>query len=290
MFFALSSYSSGDSAFSVSNANPITNQMGPVGAYFADVVFLLFGYSAFLLPALTLLGGLFLLRSDGVSEDRNTLMQRGFGFVLAVVTSSGLATLHFAAGELSETAGGILGQAIGLSLAQLFGLVGATVLLLVVWLGSVSLATGISWITVMDRTGRAALGAATYVNVAVNRARDWFEGRRAKQHRQELVMRSRSKPKLELRIEPTVEKVEVSSRIERERQVPLFEPPASSELPTLALLDDPPQRVGGYSAEALEAMSRLVEMKLTISGSKVEVVAVHPGPVVTRFELKPAPG
>jgi S-DNA-T family DNA segregation ATPase FtsK/SpoIIIE len=37
-------------------------------------------------------------------------------------------------------------------------------------------------------------------------------------------------------------------------------------------------------------MSRLVELKLADFGVEVEVVAVHPGPVVTRFELKPAAG
>ena len=44
------------------------------------------------------------------------------------------------------------------------------------------------------------------------------------------------------------------------------------------------------SAEALEAMSRLVELKLRDFGIEVEVVAVHPGPVITRFEMRPAPG
>ena len=70
---------------------------------------------------------------------------------------------------------------------------------------------------------------------------------------------------------------------ERDRQVPLFEPPASTELPALSLLDDPPPKEGGYSAEALEAMSRLVELKLADFGVEAEVVAVHPGPVVTTF-------
>src|SRR6185295_8626282 len=59
---------------------------------------------------------------------------------------------------------------------------------------------------------------------------------------------------------------------------------------SMSLLDDPPPREGGYSAEALEAMSRLVEIKLNDFGVEAEVVAVHPGPVVTRFELKPAAG
>ena len=105
----------------------------------------------------------------------------------------------------------------------------------------------------------------------------------------------RAKPKSNApRIEPTLERVEVSARVERERererQVPLFEPVALRELPSMSLLDDPPPKEGGYSSEALEAMSRLVEIKLTDFGVEAEVVAVHPGPVVTRFELKPAPG
>jgi S-DNA-T family DNA segregation ATPase FtsK/SpoIIIE len=105
------------------------------------------------------------------------------------------------------------------------------------------------------------------------------------------MTQSRLKPKLEPpRIEPSFQPVESSARVERERQVQLFEPPASSELPPLALLDNPPPRVGGYSEDALEAMSRLVELKLADFGVEAEVVAVHPGPVVTRFELKPAAG
>ena len=70
----------------------------------------------------------------------------------------------------------------------------------------------------------------------------------------------------------------------------MFEPPQSGELPALSLLDDPPEKGGGYSPEALEAMSRLVELKLNDFGVEAEVVAVQPGPVVTRFELKPAAG
>jgi len=72
--------------------------------------------------------------------------------------------------------------------------------------------------------------------------------------------------------------------------VPLFDPPPARELPPLDLLDDPGHYEPSYSSEALEAMSRLVELKLKDFGVDVDVVAVHPGPVVTRFEMRPAPG
>jgi S-DNA-T family DNA segregation ATPase FtsK/SpoIIIE len=93
------------------------------------------------------------------------------------------------------------------------------------------------------------------------------------------------------RIEPPAPPVaEPSRRVEKERQVPLFAKPTSRDLPELKLLDEPPPRPGTYSPEALDAISRLVEIKLKDFGIDVEVVAVQPGPVVTRFELKPAPG
>jgi S-DNA-T family DNA segregation ATPase FtsK/SpoIIIE len=198
--------------------------------------------------------------------------------------------MHFQADGLRETAGGILGQGVGFGLEALLGLLGATLLLLALWLGSVSVAASVSWLAAMDYTGRAVLAGITEINIAVNHVNVWLAGRRAKQERLEVVTKSRSKPKIGPRIEPTLEKVEVSARSERERQVPLFEPPAATELPPLSLLDDAPPKEGGYSAEALEAMSRLVELKLGDFGIEVEVVAVHPGPVVTRFELKPAAG
>ena len=99
-------------------------------------------------------------------------------------------------------------------------------------------------------------------------------------------MAKRTPPK----IEPIIPQLETSGRAEKERQVALFEPPTEGELPSLSLLDDPPPQKKGFSEDALEAMSRLVELKLKDFGIEVEVVSVSPGPIITRFELDPAPG
>lgn len=62
-------------------------------------------------------------------------------------------------------------------------------------------------------------------------------------------------------------------------------------LPSLDLLDAPElQQQQGYSEDELEQMSRLLESKLKDFGVVAEVVEVNPGPVITRFELQPAPG
>ncbi|HEX7081955.1 MAG TPA: DNA translocase FtsK 4TM domain-containing protein [Gammaproteobacteria bacterium] len=292
LLWALLSYDPSDPAFTVTgDDSSVSNRMGPAGAWFADVAFLLFGLPAYLFPVLVLLGGVLLFRPRDAALPRASAFYKVVGVLVTIATSSGLATLHFTAPELQETAGGVLGQLVGVGLSNVLGILGATVLLLVVWLGAVSLATGVSWLAIMDGIGRAVFAVLSAINAFFGRIRLFFVGRRAKQQRHEVVAKSRAKPKAKApRIEPTIERVETSGRVERERQVPLFEPVTSGELPPLSLLDDPPPREGGYSAEALEAMSRLVEIKLADFGIEVEVVAVHPGPVVTRFELKPAPG
>ncbi|WP_417514875.1 DNA translocase FtsK 4TM domain-containing protein [Marinobacter sp.] len=64
-----------------------------------------------------------------------------------------------------------------------------------------------------------------------------------------------------------------------------------SPIPPVSLLDPPEEhKESGYSEEALEHMSRLLEEKLSDFGVSVEVVEVNPGPVITRFEIKPAAG
>ncbi|TLY73584.1 MAG: cell division protein FtsK, partial [Gammaproteobacteria bacterium] len=160
------------------------------------------------------------------------------------------------------------------------------------WMAGLSLAFGVSWLTIIDR-----LGGLTWAGIGRARARgaarrDAAEGRERRQARKEAfeTENKRSALRPPPRIDPPLPVFEKSARVERERQVPLFDPPKASELPPLKLLDDPPPREPLYSPEALEALSRLVEMKLKDFAIDAEVVAVQPGPVVTRFELRPAPG
>lgn len=91
-------------------------------------------------------------------------------------------------------------------------------------------------------------------------------------------------------IEPLQKKVsEPSERLLREQQGSLLQ--QNDPLPSIALLDPPRQdQKGGFSAERLQEMSRLLVQKLADFGVKIEVTAVAPGPVITRFEIQPAPG
>jgi len=295
LLVSLASYDSADPAFSsTGQSGPVTNLIGPFGAWLSDVFFVLFGGPAFLFPVMLVFAGwtLFQERRSAEPFDRRTSALRSAGFVLALASSCGLATLHFDAGSLPVTAGGQVGSLVGNGLAAVSSPLGATLLLLAVWLGSVSLFTGISWLDVMDRIGNGVLSAIAWAKERSSTARDVKAGREVKQARQEIVREEQKKAaeRKPPRIEAVAPRVEKSERVEKEKQVSMFERLGSTELPELSLLDDPPARKGGYSPEALEAMSRLVELKLRDFGVEAEVVEVHPGPVITRFELRPAPG
>jgi S-DNA-T family DNA segregation ATPase FtsK/SpoIIIE len=214
------------------------------------------------------------------------------GFVATLVTSCALATLHFSPAGFNETAGGIIGQIVGLRLEAVMKLLGASTLLFVIWVASLSLFLGISWFSVMDHIGRWCLLGYEKAQFKIGELRDRAEGRRQSAVRKDIieVEKKRTAGRSRPRIEPVLPALETSVRVERERQVPLFESPDSGELPPLSLLDDPPIQPKGYSEESLEGMSRLVELKLKDFGVDVEVKSVHPGPIITRFELDPAPG
>ena len=81
-------------------------------------------------------------------------------------------------------------------------------------------------------------------------------------------------------------------RVREERPLPVavVDEALAGTLPPLSLLDPPQHKPDSFSPEALESMSRLLEIKLKEFGVEVQVVDAHPGPVITRFEIQPAPG
>ena len=294
LLVALATYSPDDSGFSYTGTSPLVhNRIGPIGAYLADMLFFLFGRPAFLFPVL--LGAwswVLLRRTQGEPGSRMNTAVRIAGFVLVLITSCGLTTLHWSPGLLRQTAGGVVGMLVGRGLASGLDFLGATLLMIAAWMAGLSLAFHVSWLTVMDGIGASTWRLVSWLRTRRSTAKDAAEGRERRQARKEAVKteQKKSATRSPPRIEPPQPVVEKSERVEKERQVPLFDPPQANELPPLKLLDDPPPREPLYSPEALEALSRLVEMKLKDFGIDAEVVAVQPGPVVTRFELAPAPG
>ena len=295
LFLALSTYDIDDPGVSyVGNESQVQNAIGKFGALLADFLFNLFGASSYLLVIIVLYFGWSIYRESNYPENpnRGDLFMRTSGFILLLITSCALSTLHFSGEFYRETAGGILGQVTGNYLESSMKLLGATTLLFFVWLASISLFLNVSWIKIIDEIGKYSLVFWEFCLSKIDEIKDKFEEKRKKAERKEIfnAEKKRIAKKAPPKIEPITPKLEKSNRAEKERQVPMFEPPTDGELPNLALLDDPPLREQAYSNESLEAMSRLVELKLKDFGIEVEVVSVSPGPIITRFELDPAPG
>jgi S-DNA-T family DNA segregation ATPase FtsK/SpoIIIE len=98
------------------------------------------------------------------------------------------------------------------------------------------------------------------------------------------------KPSKSLKIAPFKREEQTNGKKTSDKQGSLLED-VESPIPPISLLDPPEERKErGYSEESLQHMSRLLEEKLADFGVTVEVVEVNPGPVITRFEIKPAAG
>ena len=308
LMLALLTYDSRDPGWShVGPREYAENLVGPVGAWFADVFLYWFGYMAFLVPVMVAYSAWLIIRKRTADDrfDRHLFAVRWTGFIVMVISGCGLAGMHIAvdAGALpGQLAGGVLGREIGnAGLANAMNVVGATVVLWAFFLASITLFTGVSWLYVIDFTGKYSLRLHAWVTQRwqkfMEKRTEQKQEQKVKQERKqmfEVVQKKEEKRKAvtpKLKIEPKIKpEKRVSEREFKEQQIPLFSGEAGTELPGLSLLDDPREQEFGYSAEALEALSRLLEIKLGDFNISAEVVAVMPGPVITRFEIQPAAG
>ncbi|MEE4219304.1 MAG: DNA translocase FtsK 4TM domain-containing protein [Xanthomonadales bacterium] len=270
-----------------------------LGAWLANVFLFLTGYLAYTFPLMLVFTGWLVYSRAGKPLEKAggiEWLARLTGFLLFVLSATGLAHIHTspAAGTMPAKGGGIIGEEVAVPLMEITGMLGSTLFLLALFLLGLTLFAGISWFRVMDATGKFTLDALAWLGSSVAGMRDKAAGRRAKLQREEtrkadtVRQKSKSKP----RIEPQIVAAESqpSKRAQKEKQQILFKNLPAGELPPLDLLDDPPEQAVGQSTEVLEHISRQVELKLADFGVQVDVVEVHPGPVITRYELQPAAG
>jgi DNA segregation ATPase FtsK/SpoIIIE, S-DNA-T family len=284
------------------NIDQVNNAAGPLGAWLSDVFFSLLGYMSYLFPVLLALQAWNIFRihrEEHSGFDGVVFSLRVLGLVLVMVCATSLASLHYGhvQTQLPFGVGGILGTSVSVAAASAFNHVGSTLILLAIFLFGLTVFTDLSWLALIDGSGRATLRFFELIqhNIAARKIRRTEEQKteRAKQHRKDIKAKQAEKEALRKppSIQPLVKKIIPSLRVEKERQTSLFEEPTAGGLPTLNLLDKADTtKDKGYSREALEAMSKLLELKLQDFGISAEVVEVLPGPVVTCFEIQPAAG
>ncbi len=313
-----------------SNVDQVRNAAGRAGAWFADVLFMALGYFAYLFPLLlgVKTWQVFRTRHQPWVWNGWLFSWRLIGLVFLVLSGSALAYIHFQGGEaLPASSGGALGESLGQLAVQTLNVQGSTLALLAFFLFGLTVFTDLSWFKVMDITGKITLDLLELIQSFFSRwwsarserkqlvaqlreaddvvsevAAPMVRGRREQAKVKERIIErdealAKHMSELEKRPAPVItppappKPAEPSKRVLKEKQAPLFVDTAvEGTLPPISILDVAEKQQKQYSPESLEAMSRLLEIKLKEFGVEVVVESVHPGPVITRFEIQPAAG
>ena len=297
-------YSKVDPGWSQANVVPkLNNWGGRIGAWLADLMLFIFGFSAWWWCVLLLrsvmagyrhLSQKFLLQKEPEPEHRHEGVIRAVGFALLVIGSVAIEYLRMYSlkVQLPRAPGGVLGELIGGAAQKAFGFTGATLFLLLLAGLGFSLFFHVSWLAVAERIGGALEALVNSARTLYAAREDRKVGIAAAVKRGEVVVQERAKivEAPPIRIEPQIVAVPKSERLEKERQVSLFTDLPDTNLPPLSLLDEAPEVQETVSVETLEFTSRLIEKKLSDFGVDAKVVAAYPGPVITRYEIEPATG
>ncbi|MCC6072924.1 DNA translocase FtsK [Massilia sp. GCM10020059] len=305
----LLSYNKGDPGWSHEVQVPkVINLGGRAGAWLADLMLFVFGFSAWWWCVCFLrlvwkgyrsLTDKFVMERESDPEHEHEGAIRWIGFALLFIGSVGIEYLRMRSlnVQLPFVNGGVLGKMIGQNAHDAFGFTGATLLLLALFALGFSLFFQVSWMAVAERIGEAIENAIEWFRLRYQDREDRKQGEVAAVKRDEVVVHERAKHVEKhvsappVKIEPQVVEVVKSERVQKEKQAALFQDlPGDSNLPPLSLLDEPPETQETVSVETLEFTSRLIEKKLSDFGVEAKVVAAYPGPVVTRYEIEPATG
>ncbi len=294
----LFTYNPKDPSFSYMAADNVAihNSGGNVGARLSDMMLFLFGFSAWWWAVLAFYAmWLVYLKLEAVDASEKPFLLFNFiGFAILLMASCALEAGHLInlPATLPIDPGGMLGTSVDSLLRTMFGYVGSSMFLLLMFVVGFSLFTGWSWIMLTEKFGAGIIASYEFINYKWHDWQDRKAGKAVGLERAEFVEieRKRVEDRPPVSIEPPLMEITQSARVQKEKQAPLFESLPDSALPPIHLLDDPSGMVELPSAETLDFTSRLIERKLMDFGIEVKVLTAQPGPVITRFELEPAAG
>ena len=278
---SLVSFDPADPSFNrfVTASTPPRNLIGAFGSYTADALFRLLGLAAFLLP---LLGGVL---SYKYFQRRSPALYPGlFGFLALLASLAGLSDLtlqEIKIGDISFQAGGLLGDILTRLLFDYFNPIGASLLFILMALISLMVMCEFSLLAVAQKAGNFFFWTGGQIKDLLNGA-----GESSGTGGEEKERRQKAAPLIDDSGPKTRKK---TTRPEQSG----FDFPKTAgdfQLPPLTLLDEVEHRDTKVKKETLIANARLLEKKLSDFGVEGKVVEIKPGPVITMYELEPAPG
>ena len=158
------SYDINDPGFSTTGSNDgVSNYIGLFGAYFSSLLFSFFGLASYFLPVLFLSAGITLIKGAVSQIDRNLIIIRVISFLILLLSSSTLFSIHIGINGLPEGSGGVSGLLISAWFIEKLGLTGSTVILMALILSFLPLMIGFSYLKVADFIGGHLLTFINYI-------------------------------------------------------------------------------------------------------------------------------
>jgi S-DNA-T family DNA segregation ATPase FtsK/SpoIIIE len=290
---SLISYNVNDRSFNTpSGAVDTHNWGGFLGAFLADLLLQGLGLSSYLVPVLLIAGAAQMFRAsyEGVSLARASayaVLLVSIGVLLSVIIDS----------ESARDAGGIVGGFLKESiLMPLFGRLSSVLIACFMLLLSIMMLTQHSLLDLIGYTkknfGEFKKSLVPAINDRVKGFRENNDKRKGENTKKE--KKDYTPPAILTKDDPVddlvIKKAAKKPAAPAPEQFKLPEVGEGYKLPPLELLDPPEHEQISIDKDTLHANSLILQKKLEDFGVEGEVVAVRPGPVITMYEFKPAPG
>ena len=314
IFIALVSYDSSDPAFfnKTSSLN-INNLGGPLGANVSDFLFTIFGQASFLI---LLIGIVWALQTIFFKDQYNSRIKIIIRFVssfILLISFCSILEYYFA-----NNSGGYLGKIVFINLSNALGFIGSLVFLVIFLIPASSLSFNFSWLKTVEIFGSILISffskTKSFLLTMVNNFSSYINNSlvKLKESRSLKVAEKKEADALKSKIVSTETKtatedqIKISNKIPEQPDLLNTDEPKITEvevketnkeatqektvMPSTALLDRALDDGSSLTQEELSQIASLLETKLEEFGIEASVESVLPGPVVTRFEIQPAPG
>ena len=299
---SLVSFDRNDINFYSSSPNiPPHNWISTFGAYLAAVLLFLFGFASFVLPVFILwIGVKFFL-----DEPPDLRWPKVLGVIILLLSAASLIGLvHLDNQTLSMPRAGFFGFIISKLINQYFGRLGGYIIFAALGLFSLALVTEVListflmhacdkfkvclWPLLRKREKAAPLvkGAGQYSGKPQEPRLKPPVFKGDKQEEKEEAPRPlfNGKPKVRIKEDAPVEAGQVKTKPQEPLKI------GDYHLPGLDLLDSPPPLEARQIKEDLTNNARVLEETLDDFGISVKITDIERGPIITRYELEPAPG
>ena len=314
IFIALVSYNPSDSGiFNINSNSAIQNLGGPLGAKISDFLFTLIGIGSYLV---LLIGSVWALQTLFYKDPYNSQIKIAVRFISSIIlliSFCSIAEYYF-----SQNAGGYLGKSLFINLSNALGFIGSLIFLVIFIIPASSLSLNFSWLTIIDLLGSSILITAKFIKVHLqllfSRLLDLVsnlivnikekKNSLAEKRAEKQIEKTKTilKPKKSEKSSDFSSKV-ISSDVKQPdlpnttetklKEIDNVSPKESESkavMPSTELLDRALDDGSSLTEAELSQIADLLETKLEEFGIEASVESVLPGPVVTRFEIQPAPG